>query len=202
MADSQYPYPPDRFDEEAADVAFHGAHRAEEPFWRQNLVYLIIIAVAVVVLLVLLFVIGGRGQNGDDRAEGPGAQTSSSQSDGGGASDGGGQSDEGGASDGGGDDESSEPDKSRPVLVVNAAGINGLAATWQKTLKDDGWQKVDVQTAQNRQQESVVFYRDEADKDTAQALADSVDAGEARQSDDYQAAIAFVAVEQPDQSDN
>src|SRR5699024_2827953 len=30
VADSQYPYPPDRFDDEADAAAFHGAHRAEE----------------------------------------------------------------------------------------------------------------------------------------------------------------------------
>ena len=53
VADSQYPYPPDRFDDEADAATFHGAHRAEEPFWRQNLIYLVIIAAAFVTLLVL-----------------------------------------------------------------------------------------------------------------------------------------------------
>ena len=57
MADSQYPYPPDRFDDEADAVTFHGAHRAELPFWRENLLYIIIIGAAVVMLVVLLVVL-------------------------------------------------------------------------------------------------------------------------------------------------
>lgn len=185
MADSQYPYPPDRFDDEADASSFHGAHRAEEPFWRQNLVYIVIIAAAFVTLVVLLFVIGNLGRGGDERSADPTTPAASSQA---------AQSD-------GGDDASGSPaaeaDKSTPVLVVNAGGINGLAGTWQSTLEDDGWQKVDVGTADNRQQEAVVFYRDEADAASAQALADAVGAGEARQSDEYDASITFVAVEQP-----
>ena len=75
VADSQYPYPPDRFDDEADAVTFHGAHRAELPFWRENLLYIIIIGAAVVLLVVLLFVIGGMG-GGDDGAEGPADRSS------------------------------------------------------------------------------------------------------------------------------
>ena len=71
MADSSYPYAPDQFDEEAAAASYHGAHRAEEPFWRQNLVYLIIIGVAALVLLGLLLVIGGLRGGSDDRAADP-----------------------------------------------------------------------------------------------------------------------------------
>jgi hypothetical protein len=187
VADSEYPYPPDRFDEEAAEVAFHGAHRAEESFWRQNLVYLIIIAAAVVVLLVLLFTIGGVGKSGDDRADSPTSAAASSDDS------------SQGASDGGGEDESSgEPDKSAPVLVLNAGGISGMAGAWEKSLTDDGWSGVDIGTADTVQQESVVFYRDDEDKATAQALADQVDAGDARQSDEYDNRITFVAVEQPE----
>ncbi|MBK0332521.1 LytR C-terminal domain-containing protein [Brachybacterium sp. MASK1Z-5] len=187
MADSEYPYPPDQFDEEATEVAYHGAHRAEESFWRQNLVYLIIIAVAVVVLLVLLFTIGGLGKSGDDRAEAP-TTAASSQDDSSKSDD---------ASDGGGEDQS-EPDKSTPVLVMNAGGISGMAGAWEKSLTDAGWTKVGIGTADNVQQESVVFYRDDEDKASAQALADEVGAGDARQSDEYDNRITFVAVEQPE----
>ncbi|GAA1335235.1 LytR C-terminal domain-containing protein [Brachybacterium rhamnosum] len=184
MADSQYPYPPDRFDDEADASSFHGAHRAEEPFWRQNLVYIVIIAAAFVTLVVLLFVIGNLGRGGDERSADPTTPAASSEA---------AQSDGGGASEA----PAAEADKSTPVLVVNAGGINGLAGTWQSALEDDGWEKVDVGTADNRQQEAVVFYRDEADAASAQALADSVGAGEARQSDEYDASITFVAIEEP-----
>jgi hypothetical protein len=192
VADSQYPYPPDRFDHEAADVAFHGAHRAEEPFWRQNLVYLVIIAVAAVVLVVLLFVIGGLGPNGDDRGETPPAasETGTTAPE---ESDGGGESTEEPT------EEPAEADKTVEVQVLNAAGINGLAARWQENLTGSGWENVTVSTAQDRQTEAVVFYRDEADKATAQALAEEVGAGEARQSDEYEAPITFVTVGEPEE---
>src|SRR5699024_12269897 len=67
VADSQYPSPPDRFDDEADAVSFHGAHRAELPFWRENLLYILIIGAAAGLLVVLLFVIGSMGGDGDDR---------------------------------------------------------------------------------------------------------------------------------------
>ncbi|WP_114855091.1 LytR C-terminal domain-containing protein [Brachybacterium sp. YJGR34] len=185
MADSQYPYPPDRFDDEADAVTFHGAHRAEEPFWRQNLLYLIIIGAAVVLLVVLLFIIGGMGGDGDERAEDP---TTAAQSEGSEA-----PAEEGAAE----EEPAPEPDLTTPVTVVNAGGINGLAGTWQGELEGQGWEDVSVATADNLQEEPVVFYRDEADADSAQALAEQVGAGEARQSDEYEAPITFVAVSEP-----
>lgn len=189
MADSQYPYPPDRFDDEADTVSFHGAHRAEEPFWRQNLLYIVIIGAALVMLIVLLFLIGGMGGGDDDRAEDP---TSAAAS----------ESSESPAEETTEEEPAAEPDLSTPVLVVNAGGINGLAGTWQETLEGDGWTEVGVSTADNVQQEPVVFYRDEADADTANALAEQVGAGEARQSDEYDARITFVAVGEPGAGDD
>ena len=141
MADSQYPYPPDRFDDEADAVSFHGAHRAELPFWRENLLYIIIIGAAAVLLVVLLFFIGGMGGGGDDRAEDP---TSAAE-----------QSEEESAAEETEAEESEpapEPDLSTPVLVVNAGGINGLAGSWQEALEGEGWEDVSVATADNPQQ--------------------------------------------------
>ncbi|PWH07630.1 hypothetical protein DEO23_03130 [Brachybacterium endophyticum] len=186
MADSEYPYPPDQYDEEAADVAFHGAHRAEESFWRQNLVYLIIIAVAVVILLALLFTIGGLGRSGDERADSP--TTSASQDD---------SSKQ--ASDGGGDEEDKpKADASTPILVLNGGNVSGMAADWKQALTDDGWSNVGIGTSDNVQQESVVFYRDKDDEASAQELADQVGAEDARQSDEYDNRITFVAVQPPE----
>lgn len=191
MADSQYPYPPDRFDDEADAVSFHGAHRAEEPFWRQNLLYIIIIGAALVMLIVLLFVIGGRGGGGDDRAQDPTTPAASEDS-----------SSESEAEESDEEEPAAEPDKSTPVLVVNAGGINGLAGTWQENLEDAGWSDISLNTADNVQQEPIVFYRDAEDADTAKALAEEVGAGEARQSDEYDARITFVVVDEPDAGDD
>lgn len=184
VADSEYPYPPDQFDREAEEATFHGAHRAEEPFWRQNLVYLIIIAAAVLTLLVLLFVIGGqgRGGSGDDAAT-QGASSSAASAP---------------ASDGGSEQPAApQADQATPVLVVNASGKSGLAGQWRDKLTGQGWSRVDIQTAKNRQQEAVVYYKDEADAASAQALAQAVGVPEAQQSDDYDARITFLAVDAP-----
>lgn len=186
VADSQYPYPPDKYDQEAATASFHGAHRAEEPFWRQNLIYLIIIAAAFVALIVLLFAIGGMGNNGaEERAETPTSAEEQTEQDEE-------QTD---------DAAPAEPDLDTPVLVLNAGGINGLALSWNDALEEQGWTAVDYSTADNIQEEPVVFYSDEADADTAQALAEEVGAGEALQSDEYEAAITFLAVDEPETED-
>ena len=189
MADSQYPYPPDRFDDEADAVSFHGAHRAELPFWREHLLYIIIIGAAAVLLIVLLFFIGSMGGGGDDRAEDPTSAAASEEA----AGEESAEEGEGEAS----EEPAPEADKSTPVLVVNAGAINGLAGTWSDELEGEGWEDVSVTTADNAQQEPVVFYRAEEDAGTAQALAELVGAGEARQSDEYDAAVTFVAVNEP-----
>lgn len=189
MADTQYPYPPDRFDDEADAATFHGAHRAEEPFWRQNLIYLVIIAAAFVTLLVLLFLIGGMGRDGDDRASDPTSPAASETTEEAPAEEEGTEGEE--------EAPAPEPDRSIPVMVINAGGINGMAGAWRDSLEGSGWEQVSIGTADNVQQEPVVFYRDEADAETAQALAQEVGAGEARQSDEYESRITFVAVTEP-----
>lgn len=189
MADTQYPYPPDRFDDEADAATFHGAHRAEEPFWRQNLIYLVIIAAAFVTLLVLLFLIGGMGRDGDDRASDPTSPAASETTEEAPAEEEGAEGEE--------EVPAPEPDRSIPVMVINAGGINGMAGAWRDSLEGSGWGQVSIGTADNVQQEPVVFYRDEADAETAQALAQEVGAGEARQSDEYESRITFVAVTEP-----
>ncbi|MFC0675152.1 LytR C-terminal domain-containing protein [Brachybacterium hainanense] len=187
MADSEYPYPPDEFDREAATASLYGAHRAEHPFWRQNLVYLIVIAAAFLVLLVLLFSIVGMGRDGGgDRADAPTTTAAATET-----------TPPAEESSSAAEEPAAEPDRARPVVVINAGGINGMAGAWRDTLEGAGWTSVDVATADSQQEEAVVFYRDEADAATAQALAQEVGAGEARQSDEYDNAITFVAVTEP-----
>lgn len=186
MADSSYPYPPDQFDREAEASTYHGAHRAEEPFWRQNLLYIVIIAAAILTLLVLLFVIGGMGRDGGTDTA---ATTSSSQGAPAAASDG---------SDGGGEQPSAaQGDRATPVLVINAGGENGMAGKWRTSLGDKGWTAVDIQTADSRQEQAVVFYRSEDDAASAQLLAQDAGVGAAQQSDEYDARITFIAVQPP-----
>lgn len=184
MADQhpEYTYAPDRFDREAESTSFHGAHRAEEAFWRQNLLYILIIAAAVVLLLVLLFVIGGMS-GGKDSSSGT-ATTPTTQS-------------AAPASDGGGAAAASQGDRSTPVLVVNAGGQKGMAGTWKKTLGDKGWTHVDIQTAKTRQEKPVVFYRDEKDAASAKLVAQDAGIDGAQQSDDYDARITVIVVNPP-----
>lgn len=183
MADahSDYPYPPDQFDREAETTSFHGAHRAEEPFWRQNLLYIVVIAGAVLTLLALLLVIGGMG---DDDREPTAAPTTSQAA--------------APASDAGGELAKPQGDRATPVLVVNAGGQKGMAATWKKSLQDKGWTKVDVETAKSRQEQPLVFYKNEADAASAQMLAqDAGIEGGAQQSDEYDGRITILVVGAP-----
>ncbi|MGQ4496333.1 LytR C-terminal domain-containing protein [Dermabacteraceae bacterium P13115] len=66
MTDNDYPYPPDKFDEEAQHSTHFGAHREEEPFWRRNLLAMIIAAVAFVIIALMLAyslsLCGGEGE--------------------------------------------------------------------------------------------------------------------------------------------
>lgn len=188
MADprSDYPYAPDRFDREAETTSFHGAHRAEEPFWRQNLLYIVVIGAAVLTLLVLLFVIGGMNGNdgsGEDSSSPAAASSAPAQP----------------ASDAGGAPAAAEePNRGTGVVVYNASGENGLAGAWRDKLTADGWTKVDIKTSSNRQEQAVVFYRDEADAATANALAQEVGLEGAQQSDEYDSSITFLAVTPPE----
>lgn len=182
MAENEYPYPPDQFDREAEQASYHGAHRAAEPFWRQNLLYIIIIAASVLTLLILLFVIGGMNRD-TDSAEAPSptaaATTSASASASLTASE-------------------AEGDRATPVLVVNASGENGLAGTWRSALKEKGWTNVGVDTSSTRQEKALVFYKDEKDAASAKLLAQDVGADGAQQSDDYDARITYLAVSKPE----
>lgn len=188
MADSQYPYPPDQFDREAATTAYHGAHRAEEPFWKQNLVYIAIIAAALIVLFALLFALGRGGGGGEEQAtQSPSASETATPS----------QPSAEPTEESPSEEPPAEPDRGVNVTVINAGGINGLAGSWRDTLEGSGWTDVSVATADERAEQPRVVYRDEADRATAQALAEEVGVGEPEQSDEFDGPITFVATEEP-----
>lgn len=178
---SDYPYAPDRFDREAETATFHGAHRAEVDFWRANLLYIVIIGAALLILLVTLLVAGalGSGKKAEDSVPPAPATTSAS------------------APAKTTEAPEAKADKSVSVQVINASGKNGLAGAWKKTLKGDGWTSVQISTGKARQDKAVVYYRDEKDKATADALAKKVGADAAQQSNDYDSRITFLAVDQP-----
>ena len=59
-----------------------------------------------------------------------------------------------------------------------------------------------VATADDFQDQPEVHYRDEEDAETAQALAAEVGVDEAVQSDEYDAAVVYLAVEFPDEGED
>lgn len=194
MADSRYPYAPDQFDREAEDAVFHGAHRADEPFWRQNLMYLIIIAVALLTLIALLFAIGGGDRSGGSADPGVAQEQTATEEDADAPTE------EDATEDGEATEEepAAEPDLSTPVMVLNASGVNQLAGDWRDSLEGEGWNEVFVGTADTVQEEALVYYRDEEDADSANALAQQVGVDEAQQSDEYDSRITFLAVTPPE----
>ena len=70
-----------------------------------------------------------------------------------------------------------------------------MAGRWQKALEEQGWTKVDTDTGK-RAKNAGVYYKNDEDKATAEALAKYVGV-EAEKSDKYRANITVVIVEEP-----
>ncbi|MBV7411374.1 LytR C-terminal domain-containing protein [Dermabacteraceae bacterium TAE3-ERU27] len=231
MADNDYPYPPDRFDEEAQHSTHFGAHREEEPFWRRNLLALIIAAVAFVIIALLfaysLSLCGGEGKAAPKEKAGQSApakagadakqdgaksnanaddakKTKASNSD----------EEEGDTPAPKGSEQEKEAkakaeekakqdsnqaanggvDKNLKVAVLNATTVNGRAAKWRDKFSGEGWKNVEASNAQGASKENVVFYRDEKDRATAEALAKAAGLSGATQSNKYPAPITLIVV--------
>lgn len=201
MADqSTYPYEPDQFDREADQVGAHGAHRAEEPFFKRNLSTIIVIVAALLALALVLWAVSGLGK-GSEGAPAPAESSTSAPADSGddkpAASDNGGEGDNGGESATEEPSEEAAPEVNReaPVLVLNGKRKQGMAGRWQKALEEQGWTKVDTDTGK-RTKNAGVYYKKDEDKATAEALAKYVGV-EAEKSDKYRANITVVIVEEP-----
>ena len=195
MADqSTYPYEPDQFDREADQVGAHGAHRAEEPFFKRNLSTIIVIVAALLALALVLWAVSGLGKGSED-APAPAESSASTPADSGdgkpAASDNGGEA----ATEEPSEEAAPEVNREAPVLVLNGKRKQGMAGRWQKALEEQGWTKVDTDT-RKRTKNAGVYYKNVEDKATAEALAKYVGV-EAEKSDKYRANITVVIVEEP-----
>ncbi|WP_250259017.1 LytR C-terminal domain-containing protein [Dermabacter sp. Marseille-Q3180] len=202
MADqSTYPYEPDQFDREADQVGAHGAHRAEEPFFKRNLSTIIVIVAALVALALVLWAISGLGK-GSENGPAPAESSTSAPAD---------SSESAPAQSSESADETEQPteeaseepseepapevNKEAPVLVLNGKRVQGMAGRWQKALEEQGWTKIDTDTGKRSKNAGVYYKRDE-DAATAEALAKYVGV-EAEKTDKYRANITVVIIDEP-----
>ncbi|SHX13647.1 Uncharacterised protein [Mycobacteroides abscessus subsp. abscessus] len=197
---STYPYEPDQFDREADQVGAHGAHRAEEPFFKRNLSTIIVIVAALVALALVLWAVSGLGKGSENTPAPVDSSTSapadSSESDPA-ASDNGGEGEQPSeeASEEPSEEAAPEVNKEAPVLVLNGKRKQGMAGRWQKALEEQGWTKVDTDTGK-RSKSAGVYYKNDEDQATAEALAKYVGV-EAEKTDKYKANITVVIIDEP-----
>ncbi|QEU12583.1 LytR C-terminal domain-containing protein [Dermabacter vaginalis] len=197
---STYPYEPDQFDREADQVGAHGAHRAEEPFFKRNLSTIIVIVAALVALALVLWAVSGLGKGSENTPASVDSSTSapadSSESDPA-ASDNGGEGEQPSeeASEEPSEEAAPEVNKEAPVLVLNGKRKQGMAGRWQKALEEQGWTKVDTDTGK-RSKSAGVYYKNDEDQATAEALAKYVGV-EAEKTEKYKANITVVIIDEP-----
>lgn len=197
---STYPYEPDQFDREADQVGAHGAHRAEEPFFKRNLSTIIVIVAALVALALVLWAVSGLGKGSENTPASVDSSTSApadSSESGSAASDSGGEGEQPSeeASEEPSEEAAPEVNKEAPVLLLNGKRKQGMAGRWQKALEEQGWTHIDTDTGKRSKNAGVYYKRDE-DKATAEALAKYVGV-EAEQSDKYKANIVVVVIDEP-----
>ena len=123
----------------------------------------IILAVAIVVMLVLLARTVSKSKKSDASDTGNKTSIVTEESD----PTFGGSGDAADSSDTSADDSSQDAStedagagnaKSANVVVLNASGVSGVAATWQTTLTADGYTSVDIGTYDNGDQSTTVIY--------------------------------------------
>lgn len=200
MADDDYPYPPDEFDELGRNRVPQGVHRATRPWWRVwgPLIAVVILAPVLAIVIVQLASSGGdsaapatptssqtsptdaASPTGDDAESGAGTDEGAGGTEGG--SEGATEGEDAGTGEGTGgteDVETAEPaapiDKSVAVSVLNGARVQGMAGRVQDALVADGWTTVTAGNYQSAQPEiSTVYYRDESLQPAAQAIAEQL----------------------------
>ena len=178
----------------------HGAHRAEEPFFKRNLSTIIVIVAALVALALVLWAVSGLGKGSENTPASVDSSTSapadSSESDPA-ASDNGGEGEQPSeeASEEPSEEAAPEVNKEAPVLVLNGKRKQGMAGRWQKALEEQGWTKVDTDTGK-RSKSAGVYYKNDEDQATAEALAKYVGV-EAEKTEKYKANITVVIIDEP-----
>lgn len=182
-SENEYPYPPDQFDLEADRAGAHGAHREDDPWWKRNLLYLLLALLAIIVLVFALWLLSTLGSSDEEprtaaTSSAPAAQSSASAS---------------------AEPSSAAPaapaDKTRPVMVFNGSKTKGLAGDWKQALKDDGWEKVGIGSGK-KSEEPGVFYKEDTDQGTAAELAKKLGV-EAKKSDEHDDEITVIVTEAP-----
>jgi len=174
VSKADYPYPDDEFDAPPDPTSPRGVHRAPRSAWSRWWPFLVIPVIAVAVAYGAVTYVS----RGNDAPAAPGANedttTSAAPT----------KSTTGKPTDSESDEASAEPTEtedapeanlSAPVVVYNAAGIQGLAATAAGKVEAAGFTNV---TADNfggtAPATSTVFYATDADKATADLVASSL----------------------------
>ncbi|WP_019136039.1 LytR C-terminal domain-containing protein [Cellulomonas massiliensis] len=187
MAQRDYPYADDEFDAPADPDAPRGVHRAPRSAWSRWWPFLAVLILApALAFAAVTYLSGTRG--GDGASDQPGSNPSASApTQGGSASPTEGA--EGQEEPSPGDTEeqpTAEPELGTPVVVLNAAGVNGLAARMSEKLQGVGFTSVEAQTFTGTPPASSVVYYDSEDLEaTARLVADTlgIDAVELSQAD-------------------
>ncbi len=87
-------------------------------------------------------------------------------------------------------EESSSSAKNAKIMVLNASGVSGVAATWQTTLTADGYTSVDIGTYQGDTQPSTTVYTsDEYDVSSLTSILGSASTGARSDIDDSMADV-------------
>ena len=81
------------------------------------------------------------------------------------------------------------------MLVLNGKRKQGMAGRWQKALEEQGWTKIDTDTGK-RSKNAGVYYKNDEDQATAEALAKYVGV-EAEKTDKDKANITVVIIDEP-----
>lgn len=124
----------------------------------------IILAVAIVVMLVLLAKTMSKSKKSDTTSKKEVSSIVTEADDpsdptfGGETADSSDPSDEAAASEDGTEDTASSSAKNAKIMVLNASGVSGVAATWQTTLNADGYTSVDIGTYQGDTQSTTTVY--------------------------------------------
>ena len=179
MAQRDYPYADDEFDAPADPDAPRGVHRAPRSAWSRWWPFLAVLILApALAFAAVTYLSNSRG--GDGASEGPGTQQgpgASTPDPSATATEGAGEG-EGEPSPDDTEKETPQPELGTPVVVLNAAGINGLAARMSEKLQGVGFTSVEAETfTGTRPAESVVYYDREDLKPTAQLVADTLGIG-------------------------
>lgn len=177
MAQRDYPYADDEFDAPTDPDAPRGVHRAPRSAWSRWWPFLAVLILApALAFAAVTYLSNSRGDDGASENPGGGQSVSSAPTPGASAS---------ATGEGGGEEEPSpgdteqeptaEPELGTPVVVLNAAGINGLAARMSEKLQGVGFTSVEAETFTGTRPASSVVYYDRDDlQATAQLVADTL----------------------------